>query len=204
MRMEFKDQEPVTNPPARRTKSLLDKVMWKHAAVQVLCQVVVLLIFQFAGQVIPGMNRDIRKAMTFNSFTLCQVFNQFDGMRLLKKALLPVVLKKVNFLVVFVIVIAAQVLVVEFATSLAGYQRLNGMQWGICFILAVLPWGIHCAVNFIADSFLDWSLSGIYRLEFSRRQQHRPYVLFLSIPFSMFLYISISHYYNPDNSFTFR
>lgn len=204
MRIEFKDQEPVTNPPARRTKSLLDEVMWKHIAVQVLCQVVVLLIFQFAGQVIPSMNRDIRKAMTFNSFTLCQVFNQFDAMRLLKKAMLPVVLKKFNFLVVFVIVIAAQVLVVEFATSLAGYQRLNGMQWGICFILAALPWGIHRAVNFIADSFLDWSLSGILRLEFSRRQQHRPYVSFLSIPFSMFLYISISHYYNPDNSFTFR
>lgn len=204
MRMEFEDQEPITNPPARRTKSLLDKVMWKHTAVQVLCQVFVLLIFQFEGKVIPSMNKDIRKAMTFNSFTLCQVFNLFDAMRLLKKEVLPVVLSSYKFLVVLVIVIAMQVLVVEFATSLAGYQRLNGMQWGICFILAVLPWGIHSAVNFISDSFLNWSLSGSLRLEFSRRQQLWPHISFLGIPFSMLFFFSISHYYIPDISFTFR
>ncbi|KAJ4730196.1 Calcium-transporting ATPase [Melia azedarach] len=151
MRIEFKDRDTITN---KRTKSLLNKVIWKHIAIQVLCQAFVLLIFQFKGQVIPSTNKDIQKTMIFSSFTLCQVFSQFNTMRLVKKEVLSVVLRNYTFLLALAIVILMQVLVVEFAKSLASYQKLNGMQWGVCFILAAVPWGIHCAANFISDSLL--------------------------------------------------
>ncbi|KAJ0052170.1 hypothetical protein Pint_01862 [Pistacia integerrima] len=183
MVMELQSQELLTNPPGQRTQPLLTKAAWKNIVIQVLCQAFVLLIFQFMGQDIPSQNKDTLKARIFNSFTLCQVFNQLNAMDLVKKEVHAVVRRNYKFLVALGIVLVMQVLVVEFLKSLAGCEVLNGVEWGVCFILAALPWGLHCAVNFILHSLLNWSS----RSGFPSRQNWQN-LLWLIIPFPMFVF----------------
>ncbi|KAK0590703.1 hypothetical protein LWI29_030587 [Acer saccharum] len=193
MVMELQVEELIANPPAERTSSLLTKVMCKSIALQVLCQASVLLIFQFKGQVIPSMNRDVRKAMIFSSFTLSQVANLFYAMNMVKKEVLLSVLRNTWFLMAYVTVIVVQVLVAEFLKSLADCVRLNWIQWIVCFLLAALPCSIHIAVEFISHSLLNRSLwsDGLQTVLSSRRwPHHRPYLLCIGIPFSMFLLFS--------------
>ncbi|KAJ0052169.1 hypothetical protein Pint_01863 [Pistacia integerrima] len=115
----------------------------------------------FTGQqVIPSLSKDILKAIIFNSFILCQVFNQFNAMGLVKQKVLVVVLTDYTFLLALGTITVIQVVVVEFVkSSLAGLERLNGVQWCFCLLLAVLSWGLHCAVNFTSDSIINWSSS---------------------------------------------
>ncbi|XP_031267946.1 calcium-transporting ATPase 12, plasma membrane-type-like [Pistacia vera] len=183
MVMELQCQELLTNPPGQRTQPLLTKAAWKNIVIQVLCQALVLLIFQFMGQDIPSQNKDTLKARIFNSFTLCQVFNQLNAMDLVKKEVQAVVRRNYKFLVALGIVLVMQVLVVKFLKSLAGCEVLNGVEWGVCFILAALPWGLHCAVNFILHSLLNWSS----RSGFPSRQNWQN-LLWLIIPFPMFVF----------------
>ncbi|KAK2648322.1 hypothetical protein Ddye_015811 [Dipteronia dyeriana] len=189
MVMELQVEELIVNPPAERTSSLLTKAMCKSVALHVLCQASVLLIFQFKGQVIPGMNQDVRKAMIFSSFTLSQVVNLFYAMNLVKKEVLLSVLRHIWFLSAFVTVMVVQVLVAEYLKSLAGCVRLNWIQWIVCFLLAALPCSIHIAVEFISHSLINrtWSDGLQTVLSSRRRPHHRPYLLCIGIPFSMFL-----------------
>ncbi|KAK0590908.1 hypothetical protein LWI29_033092 [Acer saccharum] len=176
MVMELQVEELIANRPANRTKSLLTKAMWKNIALQVLCQASVLLIFQFKGQVIPGMNQDVRKAMIFSSFTISQVFNLFYAMNLVKKEVLLSVLRNIWFLLALVTLMVMQVLVVEYLKSLADCVRLNWIQWSVCFLLAALPCGIHIAVEFISHFLLNWFLGSNGLQTVLSRRRPQPYL----------------------------
>ncbi|KAK4845302.1 hypothetical protein QYF36_003361 [Acer negundo] len=158
----------------------------------------------FKGQVIPGMNQDVRKAMIFSSFTISQVFNLFYAMNLVKKEVFLSVLRNFWFLLALVTVMIMQVLVAEYLKSLADCVRLNWIQWCVCFLLAALPCGIHIAVEFISYFFLNWSLesNGLQTL-FSRRRP-QPYLLSIGIPFSVFIFFTVSYNYNPFIGKTLR
>ncbi|XP_044492739.1 calcium-transporting ATPase 12, plasma membrane-type-like [Mangifera indica] len=191
MVMELQSEELLKNPPGQRTESLLTKVAWKNIVIQVLCQAFVVLIFQFMGQGIPSLNQDTLKPMIFNTFTLCQVFDQLNAMGLIKKKVHAVVVRNYKFLVAFGTVLVLQVVVVEFMTSLAGCEKLNGVEWGVCFILAAISWGLHCAVNNILHSLLNRR----YRSGFPSRQ-HWHNLLRLIIPNPMFVILSITYHQN--------
>ncbi|KAK9284910.1 hypothetical protein L1049_024091 [Liquidambar formosana] len=200
--MEPPNQDQMINQPgARRSESLVTKSMWRNIITQLLYQAVVLLVFHFKGQAIPGMNPKERKALIFNSFTLCQVFNQFNAMDLVKKEVLSkVVLQKYYcFLVAVGAIAVMQFLVVEFAGSLANGMRLNWVQWAFCAIIAALSCGFDRAVKSISNS----SRSVGSRIRFSRWMPSSCASLWL-FPCSMFLLFSLSYYFNPGTALSLR
>lgn len=152
MVMELKSEELLCNQPAKGNQSLITKDMWGNIAIQVLYQVSILLIFQLKGQAIPNMNdNDVRKTMVFNTFILCQIFNQFNAMDLVKWEVFWVFIQSYSFLVTLADVMALQVVLIQFLASITHFAKLNAVQWASCFLIAALPWGFDWALKRFAD-----------------------------------------------------
>ncbi|OVA20184.1 Cation-transporting P-type ATPase [Macleaya cordata] len=142
-------KETLKMPPVNQTESLITKAMWRNIFIQVCYQAVVLLMFQFKGQILPGMNWKLKKSMILNGFILCQVFNQFNARESEKKNVFKGILNNHWFLVAVGAPIVLQVVVVEFATSLSCTERLNWLQWLACILFAIMSWPIDYVVKCI-------------------------------------------------------
>ncbi|CAN4108593.1 unnamed protein product [Withania somnifera] len=71
--------------PVGRTEPLITGVMWRNLLAQALYQVTLLLILQFKGSAIFHVNKKVKDTLIFNTFVLCQVFNEFNARNLEKK-----------------------------------------------------------------------------------------------------------------------
>ena len=138
-----------------RKEPVITKAMWEYILTQILYQASVLLFFLFKGQAIPGINRRDRKAIIFNSFALCQYFNYGNAMDLEKKWSSGVVMHKVFLLVGVGTAVAMQVVVAEI------WARLNLLQWGFCFLIAALSWGLGLAMKVLSPFMPKWSFNHI-------------------------------------------
>ncbi|KAI8021695.1 Calcium-transporting ATPase 12, plasma membrane-type [Camellia lanceoleosa] len=87
--------------------------------------VTVLLILQFKGGSIFGVNEKVKDTLIFNSFVLCQVFNEFNARKLEAKNVFTGILKNKLFLGILGITIVLQVVMVEFLKKFANTERLN-------------------------------------------------------------------------------
>ena len=185
-----------------RTKSVMTMGMWRNCLIQVLYQIFVLLIFQFEGQAIHGLDQDVIKTMVFNTFVLCQVFNMFNVMELEKKENLVVFFRSYCLLVSVGAVLAVQVLLVQLATSLAMYVRLNWVQWVFCFLFSVLSWGFDRALKYICVvlSIRSVQSAGLHLLFSSRAAW--VYVPPIGVMFSMFVIYSFSHSFKSAKAWT--
>ena len=153
--MEPKIQEPHTLQAAgNRNESVITKAMWLCILTQILYQASVLLVFLFKGEAILGINRRVIKAMIFNSFALCQVFNYVNAMDLEKKWS-GQVKQKGCLLVAEGAAVAVQVLVAEI------WARLNWVQWAFCFLIAALSWGLGLAMKALSPFMINCSFISI-------------------------------------------
>ncbi|KAM2587847.1 hypothetical protein EV1_045358 [Malus domestica] len=196
MAMELQGTERHTQRPAKRTESLITKVIWRNIAVQVSYQASVLLILHCMGNTVPSMNEGVRNTMIFNTFTLCQVLNMFNTMDILKKEVLVVVLRSHWFLMALAAVLIIQVIIVEFGKGLASYVRLNALQWLICCILAALSWGSVRAFKFLS-AHLQRTTSALMvssHVGFSHRQRRLYIPIWFYVPTWLFLIFSVSLY----------
>ncbi|CBI34171.3 unnamed protein product, partial [Vitis vinifera] len=103
--------------PVGRTKPLISNVMWRNLIAQALYQVAVLLILQFKGKDIFNVDEKVKNTLIFNTFVLCQVFNEFNARHMEKK------------------------------NVFADTVRLNWGQWGACIAIASLSWPIAWLVK---------------------------------------------------------
>ncbi|CAA6670351.1 unnamed protein product [Spirodela intermedia] len=83
--------EPPTDhlmdrPPVGRRESLITNIMWRNLLVQSTYQVIILLTLNFDGKNILRLNNETREhadklknTFIFNTFVLCQVFNEFNA-----------------------------------------------------------------------------------------------------------------------------
>ncbi|KAI3993133.1 hypothetical protein MKX01_009876 [Papaver californicum] len=131
-------EELMKKPPVGRNQPLIRNVMWRNLVAQALYQIFVLLILQFKGNVIFGVNGDVKNTLIFNTFVLCQKKNVFEG-----------VLKNKLFLGIIGITIVLQVVMVEFLKKFADTERLNWGQWGACIGIAIISWPIGWVVKCI-------------------------------------------------------
>ncbi|XP_057507899.1 calcium-transporting ATPase 12, plasma membrane-type-like [Actinidia eriantha] len=194
---------PPHPPKPTRTKSVMTMVIWRNCLTQVLYQAFVLLIFQFEGQAIHGLNQDVIKTMVFNTFVLCQVFNMFNVMELEKKENLVVFFRSYCLLVSVGAVLAVQVLLVQLATSLATYVRLNWVQWAFCLLFSALSWGFDRALKFICVvlSIRSVQSNGLHLL-FSSARAAWVYVPPIGVMFSMFVIYSFSQSFKSAKAWT--
>ena len=141
---ENRELDTLLKAAGNRNEPVVTKAMRVYILTQILYQSSVLLVFLFKGQSIPGMNRRVRKAIIFNSFALCQVFNYGNAMDLEKNWSNGGVKQKGFLLVAVGTAVGVQVLVAEI------WVRLNFLQWGFCFLIAALSWGLGLAIKVLS------------------------------------------------------
>jgi len=142
----------MARTPVGRSEPLITKIMWRNLVAQALYQVSILLTLQFKGKAIFGVDEKIKNTLVFNTFVLCQVFNEFNARKLEKKNIFKGIHKNKLFLAIIGVTIILQVIMVELLKKFASTERLNWEQWGACIGIAVLSWPIGCLVKCIPVS----------------------------------------------------
>ncbi|KAL2535703.1 Calcium-transporting ATPase 12 [Forsythia ovata] len=141
--------ELMHKPPVGRTEPLITKIMWRNLLAQALYQITILLTLQFKGKSIFNVEEKVKDTLIFNTFVLCQVFNEFNSRKLEKKNVFKGIHKNGLFLGIIGITIILQVVMVEFLKKFADTVRLNWPQWGICILLAAFTWPLGWIVKCI-------------------------------------------------------
>ncbi|XVE81699.1 hypothetical protein DITRI_Ditri15bG0086600 [Diplodiscus trichospermus] len=155
-------KELMEKAPVGRTEPLITNIMWRNLLAQALYQIAVLLTLQFSGESIFGVTEKVNDTLIFNTFVLCQVFNEFNARKLEKKNVFEGIHKNKPFMGIIAITIILQVVMVEFLKRFADTERLNWGQWGVCIAIAAMSWPIGCAVKCIPVpekpifSYLKW------------------------------------------------
>ncbi|XP_043718872.1 putative calcium-transporting ATPase 13, plasma membrane-type [Telopea speciosissima] len=155
-------EELMEKPPVGRTEPLITNVMWRNLMAQALYQVSILLTLQFRGESIFSVDTKVNDTLIFNTFVLCQVFNEFNARKLEKKNVFKGLHKNKLFLGIVGITIILQVVMVEFLKKFANTERLNWKEWCVCIGLAAISWPIGWIVKWIPVpekpflSFLKW------------------------------------------------
>ncbi|GAB2210221.1 hypothetical protein Drorol1_Dr00015481 [Drosera rotundifolia] len=142
-------KELMDKKPVGRTEPLITNIMWRNIAAQAAYQVAVLLILQFKGESMFRVDTAVKDTLLFNTFVLCQVFNEFNARKLEKKNVFKGIHRNKLFLAIIGITIVLQVVMVEFLKRFAGTERLNWEQWGVCLGLASASWPIGWIVKCI-------------------------------------------------------
>ncbi|KAJ9154253.1 hypothetical protein P3X46_027609 [Hevea brasiliensis] len=140
-------KELMDKPPVGRTEPLITNIMWRNLLAQALYQIVVLLTLQFKGESIFGVAERVKDTLIFNTFVLCQVFNEFNARKLAKKNVFKGIHKNKLFLGIIGVTIVLQVLMVEFLKKFADTERLNWGQWVACIGMAAVSWPIGWVVK---------------------------------------------------------
>ncbi|KAH9764770.1 putative calcium-transporting ATPase 13 plasma membrane-type [Citrus sinensis] len=155
-------KELMDKPPVGRTEPLITNIMWRNLVAQALYQRAVLLTLQFRGESIFGVNKKVKETLIFNTFVLCQVFNEFNARKLEKKNVFEGIHKNRLFLGIIGTTIVLQVVMVEFLKNFADTERLNWGQWSACIGFAAASWPIGWLVKCIPvpakpfSSYLKW------------------------------------------------
>ncbi|GKV48376.1 hypothetical protein SLEP1_g55200 [Rubroshorea leprosula] len=155
-------KELMKKPPVGRIEPLITNIMWRNLLAQAFYQVAVLLILQFRGESIFSVTEAVNDTLIFNTFVLCQVFNEFNARKLEKKNVFKGIHKNKPFLGIVGMTIVLQVLMVEFLKRFADTERLNRGQWGACIAMAAVSWPIGWIVKCIpvperpVFSYLKW------------------------------------------------
>lgn len=185
MKMELKSEELLTNQPAKRTQSLLTKAVWVNIAIQASYQASILLLFQLKGQAITDMNDAVRKTMVFNTFILCQIFNQFNAMDLVKWEVFWVFLQNYSLLLTLTDVIVMQAMLIHYLGSITQFEKLNAVQWTCCFLVAALPLALRWLATGIRSLFLSSFAMPL------TNGMPSPYVSYLGVPFFTILLLAL-------------
>jgi magnesium-transporting ATPase (P-type) len=145
-------------PLMRQSEPLITKAMWRNLVSQALYQVAILLTFQFKGQAILSISKKVSKTIIFNSFVLCQVFNQVNSRELEKKNVFRGIHHNPFFWVAVVGILVLQVCFIEIAHILVGDPKLNWLHWSVCLLIGMLScandWGTKWAAGCIRGWFI--------------------------------------------------
>ncbi|XP_010279282.1 PREDICTED: calcium-transporting ATPase 12, plasma membrane-type-like [Nelumbo nucifera] len=135
-------KELMEKPPVGRTEPLITNVMWRNLMAQSLYQIIILLILQFKGTYIFKVNEKVKDTLIFNTFVLCQIFNEFNARKLEKKNVFEGIYKNWLFMGIIGITLIFQVIMVEILKKFADTERLDWGQWGVCIGIASMSWPI--------------------------------------------------------------
>lgn len=145
-------KELIQKKPIGRTEPLITKIMWRNLLAQALYQIAVLLVLQFYGKSIFNVNKEVKDTLIFNTFVLCQVFNEFNSRSMEKLYVFEGILRNHLFLGIVGVTVVLQVLMVELLRKFADTERLTWEQWGICTAIAALSWPIAWLIKLIPVS----------------------------------------------------
>ncbi|KAL3531293.1 hypothetical protein ACH5RR_010615 [Cinchona calisaya] len=103
----------------------------------------------FKGKSIFNVNERVKSTIIFNTFVLCQVFNELNSRKLEKKNVFTGLHKNRLFIGIVGVTVLLQVVMVELLKKFADTESLKWKQWVICIAIAALSWPIGFFVKFI-------------------------------------------------------
>ncbi|XP_062014331.1 putative calcium-transporting ATPase 13, plasma membrane-type [Rosa rugosa] len=142
-------KELMEKPPVGRTNPLITNIMWRNLSAHALYQTIVLLVLQFKGKAILGVDDKVLGTLVFNTYLLCQVFNEFNARKLEKKDIFRGLHTDKLFVGVITVAIVLQVVTLELLSKYLDTGRLNCGQWGLCLGIAAMSWPIGWVVKCI-------------------------------------------------------
>lgn len=149
-------EEILDRPPTPRTASIISITMWKMIIGQAIFQVIATFILHFAGpKFLPYPENEMR-SLIFNMFVWLQIFNQYNNRRLDNKLnIFYNIHKNYYFIAMNVIMVSAQICIAMYGSTAFSIVRIDGNQWAISVVVAVLciPWG--CAVRLFPDRWFE-------------------------------------------------
>ncbi|PON90253.1 P-type ATPase [Trema orientale] len=150
--MEPPKTELMQKAPIRPTEPLISKPMWRNIVIQAIYQTTILVTFQFKGRALLGfinINKQhaVSKSMTFNSFVLCQIFNQVNSRELEKINVLKGIHRNPWFSLAVVFILGLQVSFNEVAHILVGDERLYMAQWCVCLLIGAISYPVDLAAK---------------------------------------------------------
>ncbi|KAI0394131.1 calcium-translocating P-type ATPase [Xylariaceae sp. FL0594] len=137
--------------PQPKSAPLITVNMWKMITGQAVFQLVVTFVLYFAGHEILGLDpsdayqQRTLDTMVFNTFVWMQIFNEFNSRRLDNKFnIFEGVHRNKFFLGITALMVGLQVLIVFIGGAAFQISPLDGVQWAICVVTALLclPWAI--------------------------------------------------------------
>ncbi|XP_049407103.1 putative calcium-transporting ATPase 13, plasma membrane-type [Solanum stenotomum] len=163
-------EELMKKKPVGRTAPLITNVMWRNIMAQATYQIAVLSTLLYKGESIFGVNESVNDTLFFNTFVLCQVFNEFNARNLEKKNVFEGIQKNKLFMAIIGLILVLQVVMVEFLKKFANTERLNWGQWGICIGFAAVSWPIGWLVKCI--NVPERPIFSYIRLKYSNLDVH--------------------------------
>jgi Ca2+-transporting ATPase len=130
--------------------------MWKMIIGQAIFQVIATFVLHFGGPHFLPYPEDQMRSMIFNMFVWLQIFNQYNNRRLDNKLNIFVgIHNNYYFITMNIIMVAAQVLIAMYGSTAFSIVRINGNQWAISVVVAVLciPWG--CCIRIFPDAWFE-------------------------------------------------
>ncbi|KAI8626563.1 calcium-translocating P-type ATPase [Xylariaceae sp. FL1651] len=137
--------------PQPKSAPLITTNMWKMITGQAIFQLIVTFVLYFAGNQILGYDPDNATqtleldTMVFNTFVWMQIFNEFNNRRLDNKFnIFEGVHRNKFFIGITLLMVGLQVAIIFVGGSAFQVKPLNGTQWAICIVAALvcLPWAI--------------------------------------------------------------
>lgn len=143
----------MRRPPTSQLGSLITWTMWRNIVTQALYQTAILVTFQFKGDAIIDINHKVIETMIFNSFVLCQVFNQFNARELERMNVFRGIHQDHWLWLAVGGTALLQEAFIEIAHIVGGSARLTGKQYAICLLIGMVSWAMDLAVKCISQAF---------------------------------------------------
>ncbi|KAF2943380.1 calcium-transporting ATPase 5, plasma membrane-type-like [Oryza sativa Japonica Group] len=153
--------EPPTDqlmkrPPVGRKEPLVTNIMWRNLFIQAVFQVTVLLTLNFRGRDLLHLTQDtldhankVKNTFIFNTFVLCQVFNEFNSRKPYELNIFDGVSRNHLFLAVVSITVVLQVIIIEFLGKFTSTVRLSWKLWLVSVGIGFVSWPLAFAGKFI-------------------------------------------------------
>ena len=134
--------------PEPKSAPLITLPMWKMIIGQSILQLVVTLILYFGGTSIlsyhSAREQDQLQTLVFNTFVWMQIFNQYNNRRLDNKLnIFEGIHRNYFFIGIQFIIVAGQIIIVEFGGAAFSTHRLNAAQWAYSVVIGF--WSIPMA-----------------------------------------------------------
>ncbi|CAK8570984.1 unnamed protein product [Lathyrus sativus] len=128
--------------PVGRKASFITKPMWRNIFGQSLYQLIVLGVLNFEGKRLLGLSgpdsTSVLNTLIFNSFVLCQVFNEINSREIEKINIFKGMFDSWIFLSVILATAVFQVIIVEFLGTFASTVPLTWQFWLLSVLFGVL------------------------------------------------------------------
>ncbi|XP_059639900.1 putative calcium-transporting ATPase 13, plasma membrane-type [Cornus florida] len=154
----------LTEPPTEKLMTmppnspLVTLAMWRNIVTQALYQIGFSVALLYKGQAILGISEKAGKSLIFNSFVICQFFNQFNAREQQEKNVFKGVLQNGWFWVAVCAFQMCHLVFVVIEQITIHTASLNWKLWTCCFLIGIVSWPIDWAVKCVSIFIKnDWS-----------------------------------------------